>query len=107
MKLGILILFSLLLGGCATLEEHDMAPFLTVGVGYQIEDGTDYWLQRERSWQCDEWQQAILKLGIESKAGWALYLEHNSWWLCGDPFNSKPEVDYNQIVLEHKFGGIK
>ena len=90
----------LLLAGCGT------SPYLEVGVGYQIDDNTDYWLQRDRSWTCDG-ALAHAELGLEFERQWRIGYHHQSHWGCGGPFNDDPEVYQDEIILTKKFGGKK
>lgn len=87
-----------LLTGCAA------SPYAEVGVGYQLDNYTDYWLQTERDFQCSSGPQAHFEVGME-KNNWKLGIHHQSWWLCGGPFNDKPEIYQNDIRLTKKWGG--
>lgn len=105
MKNAIAVIFLVLLvGGCAS---KNVKPFASLGVGYQLEGSTDYWLQRERDWQCDKWQQAWIEAGLEFKNGCSLAIVHQSWWFCGGPFNERPEVDMNSLIGKCKVGGFR
>lgn len=104
MKIITVLLALLLVGGCAS---DKIKPYGSIGVGYQLEGSTDHWLQRERDWQCDRWQQAWFELGAEFKNGCSIALIHQSYWLCGGPFNERPEVDMNTIIGKCKIGGFK
>jgi hypothetical protein len=92
----------LLLSGCAGWK-----PYAEFGVGYQIEDQTDYWIQQERNWQCSRDPEFIGEIGAESPNRWSVSLEHESWVRCGGPFNRDPEVYSNRIKISKKFGGQK
>lgn len=99
--LNKILIISVLLSGCSTWK-----PYAELGLGYQLESSTDYWLQTERSWQCDEQPEFIGELGLESKNKWTIALEHESWLLCGGPFGKgRPEVDSNRLKISKKFGG--
>ena len=99
-NVGRLLPLVLLLWGCAGWK-----PYAEIGVGYQLNGETDYWLQQERSWQCSKDPEFLGELGIESSSSWKVAVEHESWVRCGGPFNSDPEVDSNRIKISKKFGG--
>lgn len=103
-KIVFMFLILLFIAGCAS---ENVKPFASLGVGYQLENSTDYWLQRERTWQCNEWQQAWVEVGAEFKGGCSLSIVHQSWWFCGGPLNKKPEVDMNALIGKCKIGGFK
>ena len=97
LSIGIL----LLLVGCAGAK-----PYAEIGIGYQLDKHTDYWLQTDRSWQCSDQPEFIGELGLETPKNWAIALEHESWVRCGGPFgDGKPEIDSNRIKITKKFGG--
>ncbi len=112
MKIAVVFLALLLAGGCASENtrkgiRENVKPFASLGVGLQLEGSTDYWLQREREWQCDRWQQAWIEVGVEFKGGCSVAIVHQSWWFCGGPFNERPEVDMNALIGKCKIGGFK
>lgn len=88
----------LLLAGCAS-------PYATIGVAYQIDDQTDYWLQTDRDWQCGKQPQAHIEVGLEFDHQLTVGLHHQSWLMCGGPFNHRPEVYQNDIRIMKKWGG--
>jgi hypothetical protein len=94
-----LVLFAALLSGCAS------TPYAELSLGYQLDSGTDYWFQTDRSWQCSKNVQFNGEIGVEFKHDWKIGLHHQSWLLCGGPFNSRPEADQNDIRITKKFGG--
>lgn len=99
MKIQFLIIV-FLLPGCAGWK-----PYVDVAAGIPIEGQTDHWLQTDRSWQCSTGPQAHLELGVESPKYAYIALNHQSWWLCGGPFNEKPEVSSAQILFGGRWGG--
>lgn len=100
-------LLLLLLSGCAGMQEfveeatEDVVIYAELSVAHQLDEQTDYWLQTERSHQCDSGPQAHGELGL-MKGPWSLGLHHQSWWLCGGPVNDKPEVYQNDIRLKYR-----
>lgn len=94
----VLILFLL---GCASAPE----PYLEVGIGYQIDAQTDYWLQTDRSWQCSRQPQAHFELGAEFDHDLKIGYHHQSWWRCGGIGNDRPEVYTDDIRITKKWGG--
>jgi len=94
-----LVTCMLLLSGCAS------TPYGEISLGYQLDDSTDYWLKTEQSWQCSKNVQFNAEAGLEFDNQWTVGLHHQSWLMCGGPFNSRPEVDSNDIRITKKFGG--
>lgn len=92
-------LLLLMLSGCGA------TPYTTVGLGYQIDGETDYWLQRERTWQCSKQPSAHIEIGLEFENKLTVAAHHQSWLLCGAPFNNDPEVDQNEIRISKTWGG--
>ena len=66
---------------------------------------SDYWVHNDRSWQCSKNVKFNGEVGLEFENDWSVGLHHQSWVLCGDPFNKRPEVDSNDIRITKKFGG--
>jgi len=95
----LLFAVSLLLCGCAS------SPYAEVGIGYQLDSMTDYWLQTSRDWQCSKQPQVHGEVGLEWDNGWTLGYHHQSWLNCGGPFNSSPEVYTDDIRITKKWGG--
>ena len=97
----ILILMAILLGGCGG------TPYMEVSLGYQLNDYTDYWLQTEQTWQCDKNIQFNGELGMEwepvPRHTLSAGAHHESWVLCGGPFNNMPEVDSNDIRGTYRY----
>jgi len=104
MKMAAVLLSLFLVVGCAS---EKVRPFGSLGLGYQAEGSTDHVLQRDREWQCKRWQQAWIEIGAEFRNGCSISLLHQSWYLCGSPFNERPEVDMNTFVGKCKIGGFK
>lgn len=95
-----LVTLLLLLAGCASNPE----PYLQVGVGYQIDANSDWYLRTDREWQCSDNFQAHFEVGLD----WGkttLGYHHQSWWTCGGPFNDRKELYVDDIRLTHQFGG--
>lgn len=90
-----------LLSSCGTAQ-----PYLEVGVGYQLDGVTDWYLQRDREWTCNG-TLAHAEVGLEFPKEWRIGYHHQSHWLCGGPFNNKPELHQDEIILTKKWGGIK
>jgi len=93
--LGIVVLLS----GCAS------SPYAEIGIGYQLNGHTDYWLQTDRDWQCSKQPQFHGEVGLEFDGGWTVGYHHQSWWRCGGPFNNRPEVFTDDIRITKKWGG--
>lgn len=102
MKRAITTALLIALTGCASVE-----PYATVGLGYQIEGQTDYWLKTDRSWQCDHNPKAIIEAGVELPNNWKIAYNHQSWVRCGRPFNRRPEVYQDDIRILKTWGGAK
>jgi hypothetical protein len=88
----------LLLGGCSA------APYAELGLGYQVDAQTDYWVQTDREWQCSKQPQFHGELGLEFNNNWKIGYHHQSWVLCGG-HNDTPEVYMDDIRITKKFGG--
>ncbi len=86
----------LFLVGCGS------TPYVDVSLGYQFQE--DYWLDNDRSWQCSKNLQFHLTPGLMFDWG-RIELHHQSWLLCGGPFNHRPEVDTNDIRITTTWGG--
>ena len=87
------------MSGCAS------SPYAEIGLGYQIDGMSDYWLQTERPWQCSN-LQFHGEVGLEFDSGWTVGYHHQSWLRCGKPLgNNKPEVYTDDIRVMKKFGG--
>ena len=99
-KNSLVVLVALLLTACAGWK-----PYADVAVGIPIDNSTDYWLQKDRDWQCSKPQQAHIELGMESPKYFYVAWNHQSWWFCGRPFNSRPEVYSNQFLFGGRWGG--
>ena len=97
----LVILLALLLGGCAS------APglYLDVVAAYQIDDNSDWYVQRDRDWQCDRPLKAEVELGYEITDDWSVGYHHQSWWRCGGPFNDRNELYQDDIRTTYRFGG--
>lgn len=98
---------ALLLACLLALSACSSTPYFEVGVGYQIDDNSDWYLRTEREWQCSDNFQAHFEAGVEWDSGTRIGYHHQSWWSCGGPFNDKPELYVDDIRVTHKFGGVK
>lgn len=96
---ALILACALVLGGCGS------TPYAEIGVAYQLEGMTDYWLQGERTWQCDKGPKAEIEIGVELEGNWQVGYHHQSWYACGKPFNKRPEVYQDDIRITKKFGG--
>jgi len=96
------LLFMVPLGGCASQP----APYFEVGIGWNIDEMTDYWLKTEQSWTCDNNDTFHAELGLEWDNNVQLGYHHQSHVSCGGPFNDKPEVYQDEIILTKKWGGL-
>ena len=89
-----------LLSGCAS------SPYAEVGLGWQVDGQTDYWLQQDRDWQCSHGPLVEAEIGLEMEGNWKVGYHHQSWLMCGGPFgDGKPEVYQDDIRITKKFGG--
>ena len=88
------------------LEENTGArAYFDVGVGYQIDSMSDFYVQTDRSWQCSQNWEAHLGFGLDWGRA-SLGYHHQSWWLCGQPFgNERPELYSDRILFNYRFGG--
>jgi hypothetical protein len=82
------------------------APYFEVGIGWNIDEMTDYWLKTEQSWTCDNNDTFHAELGLEWDNNVQLGYHHQSHVSCGGPFNDKPEVYQDEIILTKKWGGL-
>lgn len=96
------IIIAVILSGCSSLN-----PYAEIGLNYQIDSETDYWVQTDRPWQCDRNPKFDGEVGVETRNNWSLGLHHESWVLCGTGVNRHPEVYSNDIRLSKKWGGRK
>lgn len=89
----------LLLSGCAA------TPYAEVSLGYQINGMTDYWIQTGNPNQCPKNIKFDGEVGLELPKDWTIGYHHQSWLLCGGPFNHRPEIYADDIRVTKKFGG--
>lgn len=92
-----------LLSGCGTTTR----PYLDVGVGYTVDKNSDWYVREGRSWTCDKPYRAEFEAGLEFKHEWTVGYNHRSSVFCGGPFNSKPELYRDEVVIRKRFGGLK
>jgi hypothetical protein len=93
-------LLLLLLAGCA-----NSTPYIEAEIKYAFPFSTDYWVHQDRTWTCNQPYQLDLEIGHEWKNGWSGGLYHESFFLCGSPFNHAPEIYENGIFAKKKWGG--
>lgn len=95
----LIILFAVFLTGCTHLSPH-----LEVGLAYQVDGMTD-WIQRtDRSWTCNDNTMFIGEAGVEHEpSGVVVSYVHESYVLCGKPFNSHPELYQDYIKVSKEF----
>lgn len=98
---GCIVVMLIAISGCASVP----GAYAEVGVGYQIDDNSDWYVRTEREWQCSDNMQAHFEVGYEWDQGTKLGYHHQSWWTCGGPFNDRSELYVDDIRLTHKFGG--
>ena len=96
----LLLVAVIFLAGCATAE-----PYAEIGIGYQINTRTDWYLDTHREWQCSTQPKIHLEVGLETENNWKIGYHHQSWLACGGPFNSHPELYQEEIRITKKFGG--
>ena len=99
---GLLIIFLALLSGCASVK-----PFAELSIGAQMNGSSDELIRTDRKNQCDKNVQFRACAGIELPDDWMLAYCHQSWLLCGGPFNERPELYTDDIRITKKFGGYK
>jgi len=85
--------------GCGT------SPYFQAGLGYQLDGMTDYMLRTDRDWTCDDNWTGNFEAGLEFDNQWTAGYRHISYVTCGGPFNSKPEVYMDEIIISKKWGG--
>lgn len=100
----VLISIAILAGGCTTYAR----PYVEVGLAYQLDQNTDYWLQKDRDWQCSNGLQGQLEVGyhisepVLGNDHIRIGYHHESWVNCGGPFNKRAEVYQDDIrVVYH------
>ena len=90
------------LSGCGT-----NGPYVEIGIGYQIDEMTDWWLRTERPDTCDNNDVFHIEAGYEFENQWTVGYTHQSHVSCGGPFNDKPEMYRDEIIVTKKWGGRK
>lgn len=97
------LIMIMLVGVLAGCSNSAVRPYFEIGAAYQIDRNTDYWLQKDRSWQCSSGIQGQLEGGVKYHIGndhIRLGYHHESWLNCGKPFgNKKPEVFQDDVRL--------
>lgn len=93
-------LMTVILTGCGTTS-----PYLEVGVGYALDDNSDWYLRTEREWTCHSPATAHFEVGLELEHDLRVGYHHQSHWSCGGPFNDRPELYQDEIIITKKWGG--
>ena len=101
LKVGVALLS--LLAFSPSHAGENWKPYLELGLSMQLKKSTDYWIQSNRSWQCED-PGVQVAAGLEHRNGFRLFIHHESFLLCGT-FNHKPEIYSNSIRFAWKFGG--
>lgn len=107
MRVLLILLAALYVQGCELLRElpGSPEPYAEVGVGYQLDDMTDWYRQTSRGWECSQNWKATIEAGLDwghCRVGY----HHQSWWLCGGPFyDERPETYADDIRGTCRFGG--
>ena len=79
--------------------------YFDVGVGYQLDNMSDHYLQTSREWQCSQNWSAHFEFGLDWGRA-SLGYNHQSWWVCGGPWwNDRPELYSDRILFNYRFGG--
>jgi len=88
------------------VEENTGArAYFDVGVGYQIDSMSDWYVQTDRDWQCSQNWEAHFGFGLDWGRA-SLGYQHQSWWVCGGPYwNDRPELYSDRILFNYRFGG--
>ena len=109
MQLSTAIISALVLGlilissGCSTTP----SPYLEIGIGYQLDEMSDWYLRTDRGWTCSNNENFHAELGVEMDNQWKVGYHHQSHVTCGGPFNSHPELYQDEIIVTKKWGGRK
>ena len=99
MTVFLVIVF--ILSGCTSGPPR---PYLELGLGYQIDGNSDWYLRTERDWTCNTGETAHIELGVEFDHDLTLGYHHQSHLSCGT-WNSRPELYQDEIILTKKWGG--
>ena len=86
--------------GCGTAK-----PYVAVGIGYQLDNMTDWMLRTEREWACENPDVFHGEVGVEWPSKVTLGYHHQSHVSCGGPFNNKPETYRDEIIIRKQWGG--
>jgi len=98
MALSKYILCAILLSGCSGI------PYAEVGLGYQIDNNSDWWVRQERGYVGrNPWIHA--ELGLEFKHKISCGYHHQSKLIDGGPFNHNPEIYIDDIRCTKRWGG--
>ena len=92
-----IMLATIILSGCA------VKPVASVQANYAFPFSRDYWVDSERSWQCEQ-PQFRGEVGLQTKKGFEAGLYHESMILCGT-WNEKPEIFENGVYVKKSWGG--
>jgi hypothetical protein len=96
MNLIILVLV-LLLSGCSS------SPYIQIGIGYQLDGATDWYLQTDRDWTCNNKDTFHGEVGTTWDNGWSIGYHHQSHTSCGRPFNKDPELYKDEILVTKRW----
>lgn len=98
----ITLLMIAIASGCGTTS-----PYVEIGVGYTLDGMTDYWLQTDREWTCDNHDTFHIEVGAAFDNNLTLGYHHQSHLSCGGPFNNNSEVTQDELILTKRWGGNK
>lgn len=99
----IVLTVAALLTGCASATAK---PYFELGATYRIDDHSDWYVGSDRDWTCDS-PGFDAEFGYDFGKWGSLGYRHQSYWLCGGPFNSKPELYQDDIRWSMRWGGHK
>ena len=91
------------LTGCSSTS-----PYLEIGIGYTIDNNSDWYLRTDREWTCKYNDTFHAEAGMEFDNGWTLGYHHQSHVSCGGPWKARlPELYQDEIIITKKWGGRK
>lgn len=102
----LLIGLMIIVSGCSTTKGK-VAPYMEVGVGFMIEQNSDWYFHTARPWTCKHADTFHAEIGLELLNDVTIGYRHQSGISCGGPINSKPELYKDEILLTKKWGGMK
>ncbi len=92
------------MSGCAGTEVLGGSPYFDVGVGYQLDSHSDWYVRTQREWQCSDNFQGVFEIGLDY-GDWEIGYRHQSWYTCGGPFNDRSELYQDAVEVNYRFGG--